>query len=172
MMAFQVRPMQRADLPRAREILNGIIRLGGTTAFETELGADEFAGYYLHGDDLIACHVVLDPDGQVAGFQWIGRNPDLPLDCADIATFTRRDPPLRGAGRALFATTCAHAREAGYGWINATIRADNVPGLGYYAKMGFVDHSVARGVALRGGTRVDRMSRRFNLGARKLGKIS
>ena len=104
----------------------------------------EFAAMYLHGPDLIACHVALDSEGEVAGFQWIGRHPKLPDDCVDIATFTRRKLPVRGAGRALFAATLEFARTAGYTQINATIRADNVPGLGYYAKMGFADHAVAR----------------------------
>ena len=159
--------MQATDVPAACRILNRIIGIGGTTAFEVEVSETEFAGMYVQGHDLrhdlIACHVVQDPNGQVAGFQWIGHNPDLPADCADIATFTRRDPPLRGAGRALFATTCHFARAAGYKQINATIRADNVSGLGYYAKMGFVDHAVARAVPLRDGTPVDRISRRYVL---------
>lgn len=159
-------PMAGAHVPGACRILNGIIRTGGTTALESEVDEAEFAGMYLRGDDLIVSHVALDRDGQVAGFQWLGRNPGLPVDCADIATFARRDPPLRGTGRALFAITREFARAAGFAAINATIRADNVPGLGYYAKMGFVDHGVVRDVALRDGTPVDRISRRYELGTK------
>lgn len=163
MVGIQVRAMQAGDVPEARQILNEIISIGGTTAHETAYSAARFAAAYLHGDDLAACHVALDADGQIAGFQWIGRNDQLPTDCADIATFTRRDPPLRGAGRALFVTTRTFARDAGFARINATIRADNVPGLGYYSKMGFVDHGVTRGVPLRDGTPVDRISKRCDL---------
>ena len=162
-MELVVRPMQAADVPQACQILNDIIRIGGTTAFETPMDEGAFANIYLLGEDLICCHVVLDADGHVAGFQWIGRNPKLPEDCADIATFTRRDPTVRGAGRALCAVTRAAALAKGYVQINATIRADNVPGLGYYTKMGFGDHSVTKAVPLKDGTPVDRISKRLAL---------
>ncbi len=154
--------MTAADVPAATDVLNRIIDLGGTTAHLERLDPATFADYHL-GPDQIACHVVLDPDGKVAGFQWLGENEDLPSDCGDIASFTRRDRPLRGAGRALFSATCAAARAAGLMQINATIRADNAPGLGYYAAMGFVDHVIDRAVPLSDGTPVDRISKRFTL---------
>lgn len=160
---IKVRPMQALDVAGACRILNGIIATGGTTALGVEVNEAEFAAMYLGGADLIASHVALDPTGNVAGFQWIGVNPNLPSDCADIATFTRRDPPLRGAGRALFEVTKDVAKSRGYARINAPIRADNVPGLGFYTKMGFVDHGVARAVPLKDGTPVDRLARRYSL---------
>lgn len=162
-MGFQTRLINQGDVAPACAILNTIIRAGGTTAFETEFDAARFTKLYLTGDDLICCHVVLDDDDAVAGFQWLGYNPNLPADCADIATFTRRDPPLRGAGTALFAASTAFARSAGFTRINATIRADNVPGLAYYGKMGFADHAVTRAVPLADGTPVDRVSKRVRL---------
>jgi L-amino acid N-acyltransferase YncA len=162
-MSLKVRPIAASDVPQACALLNRIIRIGGTTAFEVEVSEEAFAAMYVTGEDLIACHVVLDPAGQVAGFQWIGRNPKLAGECADIATFARGEAPVRGAGRAMFAATRAFAKQAGYSWINATIRADNVAGLGYYAKMGFVDHVLARAVPLRDGTPVDRLSKRLKL---------
>jgi len=162
-MDIDVRPIQVVDVPDACRILNEIIAIGGTTAFEIEASEAEFVQMYVDGKDLIACHAALDPDDCVAGFQWIGRNDRLGPDCADIATFTRRVPPLRGAGRVLFAVTRDFARNAGYAQINATIRADNVPGLGYYATMGFKDHLLTKGVPLRDGTPVDRVSRRYAL---------
>lgn len=162
-MTLTVRLIASDDVPQACTILNEIIRIGGTSAFEVEVSEQEFARMYITGEDLIACHVVLDPQRRVAGFQWIGCNPKLPEDCADIATFSRRSDPVRGAGRALFAATCALAKKAGYGWINATIRADNAAGLGYYTKMGFVDYALARAVPLRDGTPVDRSSKRLKL---------
>ena len=157
-----VRAMLPDDIAAACAILNQIIRAGGTTALETALNQATFVHYYV-GEDLIICHVVLDDNGQVAGFQWLGVNDALDRDCADIATFTRRTDVVRGAGRALMATTKSYAKKAGFSQINATIRADNVPGLGYYSNMGFVDHSVARAVPLADGTPVDRISRRFTL---------
>ncbi|MFT7596835.1 MAG: L-amino acid N-acyltransferase YncA [Paracoccaceae bacterium] len=163
MMTMIIRPIALPDVPAACRILNDIIRAGGTTAFETPMDETRFADIYLLGTDLICCHVVLDGDDQLAGFQWMGRNPKLPTDCADIATFARRDPALRGAGRALCAVTKAAALALGFSQINATIRADNVPGLGYYSKMGFVDFTVAKAVPLKDGTPVDRISKRLAL---------
>ncbi len=160
---IDVRPIQTGDVPDACRILNEIIAIGGTTAFEIEVSEAAFAQMYVHGKELIACHTAIDPAGRVVGFQWIGLNGALPPNCVDIATFTRRDPPLLGAGRSLFAVTRDFARNAGFTQINATIRADNVPGLGYYAKMGFKDHSLTKGVPLRDGTPVDRISRRYAL---------
>ncbi|MCV6584306.1 MAG: GNAT family N-acetyltransferase [Marinibacterium sp.] len=156
--------MQSGDVPAACAILCEIIEIGGTAAIEDRPDPDTFANWYL-GPDLIANHVALAADGTVLGFQWLGRNPQLPPDCADIATFARRRPVTPGVGRALFAATVAvaAARAQGLGAINATIRADNAPGLGYYSKMGFVDHAVARAVPLKDGTPVDRLSKRFDL---------
>lgn len=155
--------MVAADVPAACAILNDIIARGGTTAYETAFDDAGFEEVFITGPKALRCHVVLDEDGAVAGFQWLGRNPALPEDCVDIASFTRRDPPLKGAGRALFAVTRRSAAEMGFRQINATIRADNVPGLGYYAAMGFIDHAVTPAVPLSDGTPVDRVAKRFTL---------
>lgn len=162
-MPHPVRPMEIEDVPAACAILNEIIRIGGTTAHETAFSEEIFAQAYLLGADRICCHVVLDQAGAVAGFQWLGIHPGLPETCGDIATFTRRNPVLRGAGTSLFAATCAAARERGLTAINATIRADNVPGLGYYARMGFQEHDRRSSVPLKDGTPMDRVSKRFDL---------
>lgn len=51
----------------------------------------------------------------------------------------------------------------GFTVINATIRADNVPGLAYYTKMGFREYKVdadvhlARGQVPRGGQQIQQM---------------
>lgn len=161
-MDLLVRAMQSCDVPAACVILNEIIAVGGTTAHQRPFDETGFARAHL-GADHIVCHVVLDPQDVVAGFQWLGRNADLPRDCADIATFTRREPPLKGAGRALMAATHIAARAAGFAQINATIRADNVPGLGYYSAMGFRDHGLSPAVALDDGSRVDRIHKRLQL---------
>jgi L-amino acid N-acyltransferase YncA len=158
-----VRPIRAEDVPQACAILNRIIEIGGTTAFEQPVSEDEFDAWYVNGADLICCHVALDAAGAVAGFQWLGRNDSLPEGCGDIASFTRREPVLRGAGRALFACTVAVARDRGLAEINATIRADNALGLAYYGKMGFRDHVVTPAVPLRDGRPVDRISKRFDL---------
>ena len=162
-MTIPVRAIQKTDVPEACRILNEIIAAGGTTAFETPFTDDVFAQCYLTGADIICCHVALDETGQVAGFQWLGRNDELPADCADVATFARRRPLLKGTGRALFPVTVKSARKLGFASINATIRADNVPGLSYYAKMGFVDHNVKQDVPLSDGTLVSRISKRYDV---------
>ncbi|WP_254429729.1 GNAT family N-acetyltransferase [Ruegeria atlantica] len=155
--------MMQEDVAVACQILNDIIAIGGTTAFETPFSEALFAQAYLTGADQICCHVALDEQGEVAGFQWLGTHEELPDDCADIATFSRREPALKGAGRALFAETSTRATALGFHSINATIRADNRMGLSYYDKMGFRDYSVAYGVPLRDGTPVDRISKRYEL---------
>jgi N-acetylglutamate synthase-like GNAT family acetyltransferase len=78
-------------------------------------------------------------DGVPVGFQVLLRTPDLPEDWADIASFSRRNPPTPGAGRALFAATVPAARAMGLSAIHAIIRDGNTPGLGYYTAMGFQD---------------------------------
>ncbi len=158
-----IRPMMPEDVAEACRILNDIIAAGGTTAFEIPFSQALFAQSYLNGADKICCHVALDDQGAVAGFQWLGTYDALPDECADIATFTRRNPVLRGAGRALFDETEKTARALGFSAINATIRADNLLGLRYYEKMGFRDYSVAYGVPLRDGTPVNRISKRNDL---------
>ena len=157
--------MVQADVAQATELLNHIIRAGGTTAMQEELTPAAFEAKFLRADDVLCCHVALDPEGAVAGFQLLNWYDALPEGCADISSFARQVPVLKGVGRALFPVTCAAARAAGATQINATIRADNVPGLAYYTKMGFVDHAVAKAVPLRDGRPVDRISKRFALTA-------
>ncbi|WP_170759885.1 GNAT family N-acetyltransferase [Ruegeria lacuscaerulensis] len=155
--------MMREDVVPACQILNQIIAIGGTTALEAPFSQALFAQSFLEGADKICCHVALDDQGEVAGFQWRGANDALPDNFGDIATYTRREPALKGAGRALFEETSKFAAALGLSAINATIRADNRQGLSYYDKMGFQDYSVAYGVALQDGTPVDRISKRFDL---------
>ena len=47
--------------------------------------------------------------------------------------------------------------------LNATIRADNVPGLGYYARRGFIDYGSDPAWALDDGRVVGRVNKRFDL---------
>lgn len=160
-----VRPFAEQDLEPAQAILNRIIEIGGTTAYEDPVSVDYLAGKLLDGaPNLIAAHVALDPDGEVAAFQYLVRSDHLPDGVADIASFARPEPKLKGAGRALFEATKTAARAAGCHEINAQIRADNGPGLGYYAAMGFADHDVIRNVPLKDGTPVDRIIKRYRLG--------
>ncbi len=161
-----VRAALPGDIPTMQVLLNEIIRIGGTTAYEAELTEAQVAAHFVSGPDVVLCHVALDQTGEVAGFQALERRPDLPPGIPDIATFTRRSPRLRGSGRALFATTRTAAAAHGFVAINATIRADNAGGLAYYAKMGFRRRAVEPAVPLSDGTPVDRITMQFDLSAR------
>jgi len=99
----------------------------------------------------------------LVGFQSLSSYGDPPRGYADIATFARLTPKFPGVGRALFPATRAAAEELGLEFINATIRADNVSGLAYYAKMGFEPYDRLVQVPLLDGTPVDRIKRRFKV---------
>jgi len=158
-----VRPFQPGDAPALTEILNAIIAVGGTTAYTAPLSVEDLRRKHLDGPTVLCCHTVLDAD-QPAGFQVLNANPTLPEGWGDIASFTRQNPPLRGAGTALFQATQTKARALRLVALNATIRADNVPGLSYYTKMGFADRDRVHDVALGDGTRVDRVRKTYPLG--------
>ena len=158
-MTLTVRPFASGDEGPLTAILNEIIEAGGTTAYESPFTPERLRAYHLDGPTVLCCHVVLW-DGVPVGFQVVNANPDLPEGWGDMASFTRRAPPVPGAGSALFEATRARAKALGIPMLNATIRADNAPGLGYYAKMGFVDYAVLPGVPMSDGTPIDRIRRK------------
>jgi L-amino acid N-acyltransferase YncA len=157
-----VRAATLQDTPAMSALLNTIIRKGGTTAFEVEKTPAEVADWYLTGPDALLCLVAQD-QGRIIGYQTVSRYGDLPATWGDIGTFVEIGLQRSGAGAALFAATCVAARAKGLTTINATIRADNVPGLGYYARRGFVDYARDPGYSLADGTVVGRISKRFDL---------
>jgi L-amino acid N-acyltransferase YncA len=167
-MDLEIRPARREDAPALAELINAIIARGGTTALEEPYTPDALDRAYLTGPDVICCFVAVDrASGRLEGFQTLGRDTDLPEglpeDVGDIATFARVGGTQRGVGSALFAATRAEARRQGLSAINATIRADNLGGLAFYARQGFRDHAVRAAVPLKDGTPVDRVSKRFSL---------
>lgn len=155
----EIRPATPADCHAMADVINPIIAAGGTTAFETQMAASDIAALTLDRPELISVFVAFDATGTIGGFQYLMDHPGLGPGIADIASFAT----LKGAGRALMAQTIAAARAAGMHKINAKIRADNGPGLGFYAAMGFVDHSVEPAVPLSDGTPVDRVIKRLKL---------
>jgi L-amino acid N-acyltransferase YncA len=144
-------------------LLNEIIAIGGTTAFEDPVTPADITAWYIEADRLFCCHVAVDDTDKIAGFQ------SLESDAADvekigyIATFARQTPLVKGVGTALFQFTRDTARELAVREISAKIRADNTPGLAYYSKMGFLDCDVVRAVPLKDGTPVDRIIKQFRL---------
>jgi ribosomal protein S18 acetylase RimI-like enzyme len=154
-----------SDVSPLRDILNAIIKIGGTTALEKPLTEAGFREYFLEGAQFLTCLVVEDGrDGSLLGFQALSRHPDLPEDWADIAPFARPEPKTPGVGAALFAATRTRARERGLIAINAAIRADNRGGLAYYEKMGFETYEIIEGAPLRNGARVNRILKRYLVG--------
>jgi L-amino acid N-acyltransferase YncA len=161
---IDVRDARRADAAQLAELLNAIIARGGTTAHEEPFTPERLADAYIDGPDALSCFVAVDrASGRIEGFQALGRYADLPPGVGDIGTFARLGGAQRGVGSALFAATRVRAAELGLAAINATIRADNTGGLAFYAKQGFEDVSITPAVALKDGTRVDRVNKRFAL---------
>ncbi|MFZ4382771.1 MAG: GNAT family N-acetyltransferase [Sandarakinorhabdus sp.] len=160
--SINVRPVAAGDAEQLAALLNAIIARGGTTAFETPFTPAHLSQSYLVGPTVHCCFVA-EAGGALLGFQTLGTQPFLPADIGDIATFTRLGGTQRGIGSALFAATGQRARELGLTAINATIRGDNVGGLAFYSRLGFVDHEVVPAVPLNDGTRVDLIRKRFAL---------
>ena len=159
---MRVRAALPADAPAMSALQNQIIRIGGTTAHQTEQDAGFVALHYVTGPEVICCHLAEDGTGLI-GFQSLGHHPALPEGWGDIGSYVSPDRQRTGAGAALFEATLVAARQAGIVTINAAIRADNQLGLGYYTQRGFVDHGAEPGFALADGRVVGRVFKRFDL---------
>jgi len=160
---IHVRNAGALDAAPMAGLLNAIIAKGGTTARTAPVSKSdilEFMGSY---PGKAAWLVAEDDDGTLLGFQLIEPHDKLPPDACDIGTFTHLGRTQMGIGSALFRQTGSAARQLGYGWINATIRADNTGGLAYYQSRGFEDYKLDRDVLLEDGTIVDKISKRYNL---------
>jgi L-amino acid N-acyltransferase YncA len=165
-MSLIVRPAMRADAPAMAELINAIIAIGGTTAYEDPFDAASMDAAYISLSELVSCFVA-EADGELLGFQGLmwSFDPDDPLPdgWATIGTFARVGLTQRGVGSALFAETLKAAREAGVSVIDATIRADNTGGLAFYSRRGFADYDRLPGIPLKDGTPVDRVRKQFDL---------
>lgn len=159
----QVRKVMPLDHKSMARLLNGIIEKGGTTALTRPVTPDDIGAWSSASPGQSAWHVALDGSETVVGFQWISPHPDLPDEACDIATFVQLGQSGLGIGSALFEATRAAAKDLGYVWINATIRADNDGGLVYYQSRGFRDWHYDEAVALDSGQIVDKISKRFDL---------
>lgn len=158
------RPATLTDATDMADLLNAIIRIGGTTAFQKEVTVKVIESFIRKLKTTGCIHVARDKTTDtLLGYQSLEAYPDLPPTLGIIATFSKVGGTKRGIGTALFAATCKAAPTLGFTEIDATIRADNTGGLAYYSKMGFWDHSVAKSVPLDDGTLVDRISKRLIL---------
>ncbi len=153
-----IRPAQSADAPAMAHILNQIIAIGGTTAHQHPKSVEDVEADYMTGPKVIAS-TVATRDGQVIGWQSVG----MWQGDAHIGTFVAPDIQASGIGAALFALTRDTVQKAGITTIVASIRADNVPGLRYYVRIGFVDFASDPQFALDTGQVVGRVHRRFHV---------
>ena len=160
-----IRDATPADAGQMTDLLNEIIAIGGTTAHQRPFDTDRMQQHYIEPPDLVSCKLA-EKDGTVLGFQCVewATWPDdpMPEGWAVIASFVAPAAAGQGVGQQLFAATRAAAIAAGVKTIDATIRADNVPGLRYYSGLGFVDYDRLIGVPLRDGTAVDRIRKRLD----------
>ena len=153
-----VRFATASDVEAMTRVLNDIIAIGGTTAHEVPKLIAEVRHGYIDGPDVLAS-VVAEVDGKVVGWQSV----ELWQGEAHIGTFVQPGLQAKGAGAQMFALTCDRIREHGVTAIIASIRADNVPGLAYYARIGFRDIAQDPAFALSDGRVVGRVHRRFDL---------
>ena len=153
-----IRDTKPQDAREMADLLNQIIAIGGTTAYEHPTSADEVMRSHITGPDVISS-VVAVQDAQVIGWQ----SAELWQGDAYIGTFVRQEVQAKGIGTALFAQTCEILGKSGVRNIIALIRADNVPGLRYYARLGFVDFAVDPNFALQTGQVVGRVHRKYHV---------
>ncbi|MBA84154.1 MAG: GNAT family N-acetyltransferase [Rhodobacteraceae bacterium] len=151
------------DAGAMADLLNQIIRKGGTTAYTEPVSRAFVMQKMANAPRGSAWHVAEDDTGALLGFQWIAPNPDLPPEAADIATFVRLGKTGLGTGSKLFEATKSAALALGYTWINATIRADNAGGLIYYQSRGFEDYHRLKDIRLGNGQIVDKICKRYDL---------
>ena len=150
------------DVPALTELLNEIIRAGGTTALETPLTETELSEWFVTGEPVVSS-VIAERDGVALGFQMASTFDPLPHGWASIGTYVRIGVTGAGIGSALFRLTCANARAAGLTALKATIRCDNTGGLAYYARIGFRAYDSNPDFTLSDGRVVGQTHRRFDL---------
>lgn len=153
-----VRSASPKDAAGMTELLNAVIAVGGTTAHETPMTAADVQVHFIAGPGVLSS-VLAEEEDRVIGWQSVGWWQDDP----HIGTFVSPGLQAKGIGSALFAATLAELRGGDVDRIIASIRADNLPGLAYYARIGFRDFAFDPDFALQDGRKVGRVHRRFDL---------
>jgi L-amino acid N-acyltransferase YncA len=153
-----IRPATPGDAAAMAAILNEIIAIGGTTAHQSPKTPEDMRVDRIDGPDILS-GVVAEEDGMLLGFQSV----ELWDGDAHIGTFVKHGIQAKGIGAALFAETRRVLRGRGVKSLLAYIRADNAPGLAYYARIGFYDIGGNPDFALNDGRVVGQIYRRFDL---------
>lgn len=151
------------DARNMADLLNQIIRIGGTTALTHEVSTQDMRDKMSFNFDKSAWHLAETDQGEVLGFQWIAPHADLPPEACDIATFVKVGQTGLGIGSGLFEATRKAAKRLGYSWINASIRSDNSGGLIYYQSRSFEDWKHLNNVKLADGTITRKILKRYDL---------
>ena len=160
---INVRPAIALDASSMADLLNPIIEEGGTTAIATKVTGGDLADWMAE-KGRSSWHVAVDDAEKVLGFQWIAQGGDyLPHEAAEIATFVQVGQTGLGIGSKLFDATRKAAKDLGYTWINANIRADNEGGLIYYQSRGFQDYGRIDGYEMSNSQVVDKILKRYDL---------
>ncbi|WP_103332230.1 GNAT family N-acetyltransferase [Pseudotabrizicola formosa] len=146
------------DAPQMADLLNAIIAIGGTTAHETPKSPETVRHDYIDGPGTLTC-VVADDAGHILGWQAV----DQVHGEVHIGTFVSPGTQAKGIGAQLFDQTRALCAAKGITEVFAAIRADNIPGLAYYARLGFVDVGAEPDYALSSGQVVGRIFRKITL---------
>ena len=147
--------IERRAIPRdaaaKSAIVTRIIAIGGTTARQDPTPADIVRQDYTDGSKVIAA-VVVAVEGAVVGWR-------VRLGGGNIGTIVHPGLQARGAGGVMFGLTADLVAKAEV----ATIRANNLPGLASYGRLGFADMGGAPECGLQDGRVVARVHRRFDV---------
>jgi L-amino acid N-acyltransferase YncA len=146
------------DAAAMAALLNEVIAIGGTTAYQQPTNAAQTQLHAINGADVLS-GVVAEVDGQIVGWQAVEQCQGE----ASIGTYVRPGLQAKGIGGSMFALTLETLRSRGVSHIIASIRADNKPGLAYYARIGFRDIDQDPDFTLDDGRKVGRVHRRFDL---------
>jgi L-amino acid N-acyltransferase YncA len=152
-----------ADARDIAGMLSDVLAAADTSAIRGPVDADTIRRWMAAAPLRSRWMVAEDEAGAILGLQWIEPHAGLPPEAASIATFVLPGRQQLGIGSALFTAMERAARDLGYRWINATIRADNAGGLVYYQSRGFRQWKYEPDVEIAPGRVVDRVSTRYDL---------
>ena len=162
-----LRPAAQEDAEAMCKVINPLIEEGNSTARSTPFDSTRMLRDVIATPSGLSCCVAVF-DQKILGFQ--SRSFTKPSAAQSpagrwrsIASFVEEDAEGLGLGQALFEHTKSQAIVVGLDFIDATIGADNILGLRYYASLGFVDYNRLLNEPLADGRKVDHIQKRFDL---------